>query len=235
MNGRNMIRVNIPIRGMSCAACAQTIEKGLKETAGIASGHVNLATESAVVEYDPEKVDLVQVRSVINGSGYDVASRKSVFPVSGMTCASCVSRVENALSTIPGVISTTINLASEKVSVEYLDSVTFSDLRQAVRDAGYDLLPESHAVWSTGPDTGIEIKQMKIHLIFAAVVAVVVMGLGFITSTYGSSISYLQWALATPVQFWAGWRFYRGIWKALKHRTADMNTLIAVVTSAAYE
>ncbi len=225
-------RISVPIRGMSCAVCAQTIEKGLKETPGISLGQVNLATESAVLVYDPEIVGLTKIKDVITELGYEVASRKSIFPVTGMTCASCVSRVENALSTVPGVISVAVNLASEKVTVEYLDTVSFSELRRAVRDAGYDLLPEITTIGSSASDTGSETGNLKMHLIFAAVVAILVMGLSLTPPFPGSN--YLQWALATPVQFWAGWRFYRGMWGALKHRTADMNTLIAVGTSAAY-
>ncbi len=225
-------RINIPIRGMSCASCAQIIEKGLREIPGISFCQVNLATESAVTEFDPELVDLAKIKSVISELGYEVASKRSVFPVHGMTCASCVARVENALSLVPGVITVSVNLASERVTVEYLDTVTFNDLRRAARDAGYDLLPESEPISGVASDTGIEIKKLKIRFIFAAIMAVLVMGLGFAPSFPGSN--YLQWALATPVQFWAGWRFYRGMWGALKHRTADMNTLIAVGTSAAY-
>lgn len=232
MDVRHNIRIKIPIRGMTCASCAQIIEKGTRETPGISLSQVNLATESAMIEYDPRLIDLAKIKTIITESGYEVASRKSVFVVTGMTCASCVARVESALSTIPGVISASVNLASEKVTVEYLDNVSFSEIKSAVQDAGYDIFPESGTLPGIVPDSGNESRKLKIRLIFAAVAAAIVMGLGFAPVFPGRD--YLQWALATPVQFWAGWRFYRGMLGALKHRTADMNTLIAVGTSAAY-
>ena len=225
-------KARIHITGMTCTTCAATIEKGLAETPGVGRANVNFASEEASVEYDPTKVGLAKIKDTISQLGYGTATKKSIFPVGGMTCASCVARVEQALSDVPGVISANVNLASEKATVEYAEEVRFADLRQAVREAGYELGPETETLEDVTTAARQEIRAVRNRFIFAAVLALSIMALGFGPSFVGKP--YLLWALATPVQFWAGWRFYRGMWGALRHRTADMNTLIAVGTSAAY-
>ena len=225
-------KASVHITGMTCTTCAATIEKGLSETPGIEQANVNFASEKASIEYDPTKVDLSKIKDTVSQLGYGVATKKSIFPVGGMTCASCVARVEEALSSVPGVISASVNLASEKATVEYLDGTELADLRQAVRDAGYELGSEVRALQDVTAAAQRETRAVRNRFIIAAVLASLIMALGFGLSFAGKP--YLLWALATPVQFWAGWRFYRGGWGALKHRTSDMNTLIAVGTSAAY-
>jgi Cu+-exporting ATPase len=159
---------------------------------------------------------------------------KSIFPVSGMSCASCVSRVEKALLDVHGVVSVNVNLASEKATVEYTADTDPAELRRAVADAGYATGEESAETDEISISAQREITGLKYRFIFSLCVAVTVMALGMFTSLDFALKPYLLWALATPVQFWAGLRFYKGAWGALKHKTADMNTLIAVGTSAAY-
>ena len=231
-DSRKAERARIRITGMTCTTCAATIEKGLAETPGVGRANVNFASEEASLEYDPTKVDLAKIRDTISGLGYGVATKKSIFPVGGMTCASCVARVEKALSDVPGVISANVNLASEKATVEYTGDVGVADLRQAVKDAGYELGPEAETLEDVSTAAQREIRAVRNRFVFAAVLALSIMALGFGPSFVGKA--YLLWGLATLVQFWAGWRFYRGAWGALRHRTADMNTLVAVGTSAAY-
>ena len=120
-NSKKFNKASIRITGMSCATCAATIERGLSDTRGVEQAHVNFASEKASIEYDSSKVNLATIRNTISQLGYGVATKKSIFPVAGMTCASCVARVEEALSSVPGVISTSVNLASEKATVEYLE------------------------------------------------------------------------------------------------------------------
>ncbi len=231
-NPRKAEKARIRITGMTCTTCAATIEKGLAETHGVGRANVNFASEKASLEYDPTKVDLAKIRDTISELGYGVATKKSIFPVGGMTCASCVARVEKALSGVSGVISANVNLASEKATVEYTGEVGVADLRQAVKEAGYELGPEAETLEDVSTAAQREIRAVRNRFIFAAVLALSIMALGFGPSFVGKA--YLLWGLATPVQFWTGWRFYRGAWGALRHRTADMNTLVAVGTSAAY-
>lgn len=225
-------KARVSLTGMSCATCAATIEKALNTTNGVKQARVNFASETALVEYDPFVIDLGEIRNIITETGYDTAVRKSIFPVQGMTCASCVNRVEEALKSVPGVISAGVNLASEKATVEYLEGVEPDELRRAVEDAGYELGEEIERPEDVTTVARGEIKTVRDRFIVAAVLAGIIMALMWVPAFNGKP--YLLWILATPVQFWAGWRFYRGAWGALKHGTADMNTLVAVGTSAAY-
>ena len=231
-NSKKSDKASIHITGMTCTTCAATIKKGLSETPGVEQADVNFASEKASIKYDPTKVDLARIKNTVSQLGYGVATRKSIFPVGGMTCASCVARVEEALSSVPGVISASVNLASEKATVEYLEGTGLADMRRAVKDAGYELGPEVQALEDVTTAAQREIRVLRNRFIIAAILASAIMALGWGPSFVGKS--YLLLALATPVQFWAGLRFYRGAWGALKHRTSDMNTLIAVGTSVAY-
>jgi Cu+-exporting ATPase len=233
--GRKSENARLHVTGMTCTTCARTIGKGLRETHGVKRADVNFASEQVFVDYDPGKVDLAKIKATIQQLGYGVATKKSIFPVSGMTCASCVARVDSALSAVPGVVSVSVNLASEKATVEYTEDMRVADLQKAARDAGYELGPEAETLEDVTTASQRELRAVRDRFIFAIVLGLSIMILGFIpvvmTQPY---MPYLLWVLATPVQFWAGWRFYRGAWGALKHKTTDMNTLIAVGTSAAY-
>jgi Cu+-exporting ATPase len=231
-NSKKSDKASIHITGMTCTTCARTIKKGLSQTPGVEQADVNFASEKASIKYDPTKVDLDKIKNAVSQLGYGVATRKSIFPVGGMTCASCVARVEEALSSVPGVISASVNLASEKATVEYLEGTAVADMSRAVKDAGYELGPEAQALEDVATAAQREIRILRNRFIVAAVLAASIMVLGWGPAFVGKS--YLLWALATPVQFWAGLRFYRGAWGALKHKTSDMNTLIAVGTSVAY-
>jgi Cu+-exporting ATPase len=231
-NSKKSDKASIHITGMTCTTCAATIEKGLSETPGVEQADVNFASEKASIEYDPTKVDLAKIKDTVSQLGYVVATKKSIFPVGGMTCASCVARVEEALSSVPGVISASVNLASEKATVKYLEGTGVADMRRAVKDAGYELGPEVQALEDVTTAAQRDIRVLRNRFIIAAILASSIMALGWGPTFVGKS--YLLWALATPVQFWAGLRFYRGAWGALKHMTSDMNTLIAVGTSVAY-
>jgi Cu+-exporting ATPase len=225
-------KAHIHITGMTCTTCAATIEKGLVETPGVEQANVSFASEKATIDYDPSKVNLTKIKDTISQIGYGVATRKSIFPVGGMTCASCVARVEEALSSVPGVISANVNLASEKATVEYTEGTNIADLRRAVEEAGYTMGQEAETLEDVTIAAQRELRGVRNRFIFAAIFAVSIMALMWVPSFSGKP--YLLWVLATPVQFWAGCRFYRGAWGALRHKTADMNTLVAVGTSAAY-
>jgi len=164
----------------------------------------------------------------------------STFGVTGMTCASCVVHVEHALKGVEGVKGANVNLANEKATVEYVgDGVKPEDLVFAVEDAGYGLI-EAQDDEATEEIHEREYKKLKTNLVgAAALTALILVGslphmLGFMTPIPMGWLNLGLLALATPVQFWAGWRFYKGAWGALKHGTANMNTLVVMGTSAAY-
>ncbi len=238
-------KIILPVTGMTCASCVATIEKGLSKLAGVSRVNVNLATEKAAIEYDSNKVDTKALMDTILDVGYGVAVAKTTFSLGGMTCASCVVNIEKALAQVPGVISANVNLASEKATVQYLaGEASMADFKRAVEGAGYSIRAEVSAEGIGEPDavmaaTRREIRSLKNKLIFAGSIGLfmLLVALSEFTGRWMPSFlgnHYLLWVLATPVQFWAGWQFYHGTWARLKHKGANMNTLIAVGTSAAY-
>jgi Cu+-exporting ATPase len=236
-------KVELPIGGMTCASCVATIEGGLKELPGIAEVNVNLATERGSVVYDPELVNVGQLVQTVQDVGYEVRTEKVDIPVGGMTCAGCVATIESALQELDGVVSANVNLATERATVEYLPTqVSLADLTKAITDAGYEVremaAEEGEAVDKERAAREREIREQRQRLIFAAVLTVpifllsILPDLGLLPDFFGRR--YLLLALTTPVQFVAGWQFYRRSWGALKHRTATMDVLVALGTSAAY-
>ena len=234
--------VSLPITGMSCASCAAKIEKGITGLSGIITASVNFATEKISITYDPEKVHLNDFVQTIKELGYGAGVESVTISVRGMSCASCVQKVTKALNRVEGVVSASVNFAAERADINYLPTVaTLDDLMTAIRDAGYEPLPQAKEEDLLERDARIkreELSRLKRKFIFAAAFSVPVMigtmahVLPWVPDFLASNILLLL--LATPVQFWSGWQFYRGAWAALKHFSADMNTLIAVGTSSAY-
>jgi P-type Cu+ transporter len=237
--------VSLPIMGMTCASCVARIEKELRQQPGVKEASVNLAVEKASVVYDLAVTNPQNLVRVIENLGYRLppfsGQEKMTIAVGGMTCAACVSRVERALKKVPGVADANVNLATEKATVLFQPgSVGRENLRQAIEEAGYQIrgFEEAGLADREREARRREIRLQKRKFVFSAVLAAVIF--------FGSMTGWFPWwpktlqeywflfLLATPVQFWAGWQFYRGFWLALKHKTSDMNTLIAVGTSAAY-
>ncbi len=212
---------------------------------------MNFASEKATVEYITEAVDEARLRAAVEDAGYKVVGgtsaaggpQKATLGITGMTCASCVAHVEKALRGVPGVSLANVNLAAEKATVEYDPSRTnLDEMRRAVEEIGYGVQQMEEESWAAQPAHEDahrkEIKTLRNKVIFAGTLGVLIL-LGSLTSYFPWVPSflhnpYLLWALATPVQFWAGWPFYKGAWGAAKHGTTNMNTLVAVGTSAAY-
>jgi len=236
-------RVDLPVEGMSCASCVLKVEEGLKRTEGVQTVAVNLAAQRAAIAYDPREVSTGRFVDVVRSLGYDVPVRSLQLPVRGMSCASCVEKVEHALRTVDGVLRADVNLASERATVDVLATTPASALRRAVREAGYEA-PEVEGEAAEDYERAArarEIAALRAKLIAGAVLSLPIlwgslhhMGLHQIWIPELLKSWYVQLALATPVQFWVGRQFYRGAWAMAKHRTTDMNTLIAVGTSAAY-
>jgi P-type Cu+ transporter len=241
---KQLERVDLPVTGMSCASCALRIEKGLSNTEGVSKATVNFAAEKATVLYATGETSLSALIAKVKDLGYGAKTEKVILPVQGMTCASCVNRVEKALKSLKGVVDVNVNFATQRASVEYLSGeATVKGLKQAVRDAGYDVLEvkEEDIVEKERLAREAELTRLKWKFLTGAVLLVPILvlmyGASLLEKWFGLSSQadfFIQFLLATPVQFWAGWQFYVGFWKALKHKTSDMNTLIAVGTSAAY-
>jgi len=241
-----MARWTFPVEGMTCASCVARVEKALSRVEGVTEASVNLATKTATVAADPMKTGPEKLATAIRDSGYEVPARKTEFPVEGMTCASCVARVEKALASVPGVLSASVNLATQSGTVVFLPGVAdVGGLRAAVEKVGY-AVPEFEA--EEDPVARQERMQReeerslmtRLRVGFLLGVPLFLLAQwemlsgpgGFPLSPFASAL--LQLALATPIQFYVGSRFYRGAWSTAKHGTTDMNTLVALGTTVAY-
>lgn len=238
--------LSLGVQGMTCAACVRRIEESLTRVPGVRQAAVNLATERAQVTYDPAAASPAAIAQAVTAAGYAPATANRSLRVRGLQDASAVGRVEAALRAVPGVLRADVNPAAEQALIAYLPDVTdAAALTRAVADVGYALEgADSPAEASQTPAAqaagGDEQRGARIHLGVSLALAFLIlvgsMGGMIVPALRGwwGENPYLLWALATPVQFWIGWRFYRGAWSTLKHRTFDMNALIAVGTSAAY-
>ena len=224
---------------MTCASCVRRVERTLAKKEGVAEAGVNFATEKASLSYDPKATTPGELVGAIRDAGYGADVRETTFSVTGMTCASCVGRVERALEKVPGVLEASVNLANERATVEYLaGEVEPRDLEMAIEGAGYGVVREED--YSVEDSHERDYWKLKSDFLLAAALTALIL-LGSLPHMLGLMLPFpTGWLnlglllLATPVQFWAGWRFYRGAWGALKHRQANMNTLVAMGTSAAY-
>ncbi len=237
--------VDLPLRGMSCAACAARIEQGLATLPGVTSAAVNFAAERATVSFDPAAVHVDRLIGRVTELGYEVPLARLTLPVTGMSCAACVGRVESALRRVPGVTEASVNLATERARVVFPEGrVALADLRRAVRAAGYDI-PESaeDAAAATAPDReqaarAREIGRLRLKVIVGAALTVPVL-LGSFPQLFPwvpvvLVDPWVQLLLTLPIQAWVGWGFHRGALTALRHGAADMNTLVSLGTNAAF-
>jgi Cu+-exporting ATPase len=233
-------RIELTVEGMHCASCVARIEDVLAEVDGVEEASVNLATGKAAVS--GHALDRGALGAAVDRAGYGLAEPTRIrLAVEGMHCASCVNRVEDELAATPGVTAAAVNLASGEATVSYEPGrAAVGDLVAAVARAGYrgqPLAEESLATEQSGAErrARAELWLLRGRFLFAAVVGVLLLGLTFVWSPLSERATmWLMLALATPVQLWAGWPFYAGAWKVGRHGSADMNTLIALGTSAAY-
>ncbi|WP_417584157.1 heavy metal translocating P-type ATPase [Pelagibacterium sp.] len=240
-------KITLPVVGMTCASCVGRVERALVGVQGVSGASVNLATERAEITLI-EAVDRDALVKAIEDAGYKVPGQKLELAVEGMTCASCVGRVEKALLSVPGVTSASVNLASERASVSGSASLTEAALVAAIASAGY----QAHAT-SAGADGEAQAARKQLeqsalarHVSIAALLTlpVFVLEMGshlipaihdLVMNSIGMQESwYLQFALTTLVLFWPGLRFYRTGLPALARAAPDMNSLVAVGTLAAW-
>ena len=258
-DGRSTIE--FPVEGMTCASCVRRVEKALSRVDGVEGASVNLATEKARVSVDPSAAGGEDLKSAVERAGYGVPEFPAVasgtengggevsLPIEGMTCASCVRRVERALTKVPGVSSATVNLASEKAKVEYdpAGGPGIDELRAAVEGAGYGVgeveEPDSGggeaAVEDRGDvrdlERGRELKDLRNKWVVSLALGVLMMAEMYLPFGPGMEVTApLLLIQATIVQFWAGATFYKTAWASARHGGTNMSTLVAVGTSAAY-
>ncbi len=224
---------DLPIAGMTCASCAGRVERALSKVAGASAVSVNLATEQARVQAPADS--LPALLSAVEQAGYSVPMHTLELQIGGMTCASCAGRVERALSKVPGVQRVSVNLASERAHLDLLGQVDPGALIAAVSNAGYTA-SRRQSETAAAQDQERRLNRERIALLLAIalalplVVPMLVQPLGY----HWMLPAWLQWALATPVQFLFGARFYLAAWKAVKAGTGNMDLLVALGTSAGY-
>lgn len=241
------IKMSLPVIGMTCASCVGRVEKALSRVDGVVMATVNLATERADVTMG-QSVDPASLVRAIEDAGYDVPDRIVTLNVDGMTCASCVARVEKALSAVPGVASAAVNQATDRATISASGAVADSDLVAAIADAGY----EARTIGGSEDDAAQAARKqaeqaalgrdVTIAALLTLPVFVLEMGShlipavhDLIMNTVGMRTSwYLQFVLTTVVLFWPGLRFYRIGLPALAKGAPDMNSLVAVGTLAAW-
>ncbi|WP_088117973.1 copper-exporting P-type ATPase CopA [Bacillus atrophaeus] len=235
--------IALQVSGMTCAACASRIEKGLKRMDGVADAHVNLALETSNVTYNPSETGAAAIKEKIEKLGYGVVTEKAEFQIAGMTCAACANRIEKRLNKTEGVSSAPVNFALETVTVEYNPKeVTINDLKETVAKLGYQLEQKGEADGETESPQKKEQRKQTARLIFSAILSfpllwAMVSHFSFTSFIWVPDIfmnPWMQFALATPVQFVIGWPFYTGAYKALRNKSANMDVLVALGTTAAY-
>ncbi|MED4811553.1 copper-exporting P-type ATPase CopA [Bacillus atrophaeus] len=235
--------IALQVSGMTCAACASRIEKGLKRMDGVADAHVNLALETSNVTYNPSETGAAVIKEKIEKLGYGVVTEKAEFQIAGMTCAACANRIEKRLNKTEGVSSAPVNFALETVAVEYNPKeVAITDLKETVAKLGYQLEQKGEADGETESPQKKEQRKQTVRLIFSAILSfpllwAMVSHFSFTSFIWVPDIfmnPWMQFALATPVQFVIGWPFYTGAYKALRNKSANMDVLVALGTTAAY-
>jgi len=230
------------ITGMTCAACATRIEKGLNKMQGVENATVNLALEKATVKYRDGELSPMEIKEKVEGLGYGIVTEKLELDISGMTCAACATRIEKGLNKMTGVNKATVNLALENATIEYNPaSIVPDELIGKISKLGYEATrKESKQV--TVNQKEAEFERQKRKFIFSMILSLpllwaMVGHFSFTSFIYVPDLfmnPWVQMALSTPVQFLVGKQFYIGAYKALKNKSANMDVLVALGTSAAY-
>ncbi|PID45188.1 MAG: heavy metal translocating P-type ATPase [Proteobacteria bacterium] len=223
---------------MSCAGCASSVETLLNKTEGVHHATVNLALEKADIHYDADHINPAQLSDAIKAGGFGVREQQFLVHIKGMTCSGCSSGVEKGLRALPGVIKADVNLALERANISVIPGQCDLDtLLKTVNDAGYTATADADIQMV---DQEAEAHQTAHHDLIELTIAALftlplVMQMIAMMIWPGVHMSvWLELALATPVQFWIGRRFYKGAWRALKARSGNMDILVALGTSAAY-
>ena len=239
-------KFTLPIAGMTCANCAANIERGVKKLKGVTAANVNFAAESAAVSLDPQQLKLRDVVEKIHSSGFTVPTTTVEMPVTGMTCANCAANIERSLNKkMAGVVSATVNFATERLSVEFIPGASnLDEIVAAIEHAGFGAIPPADGPEEEDAEQKIrdaeirdQSRKFAVGVIFALPLFVFSMGRDFGLIGQWSHAPWVNWlflALATPVQFYTGWDYYVGGLKSLRNKSANMDVLVAMGSSVAY-
>ncbi|WP_118953338.1 heavy metal translocating P-type ATPase [Taibaiella helva] len=225
----------IPLEGVESEHCSLIVDNGLEQVKGVTTHKVELNNQRAVITTSTDEALPEAVRA-IRDLGYGVTTIKKTFPVLQMTCASCAVSVESMVKAQPGIINAAVNYATASVTVEYLPNMIQTDaIRRAVQSIGYNLLIESEDKEAETLEAihSKKFRQLKLRTIGAVALSlpVVIIGMFFMDIPYAN---YIMWLLSTPVVLWFGKDFFVNAWKQARHRSANMDTLVALSTGVAY-
>ncbi|WP_257008159.1 heavy metal translocating P-type ATPase [Bacillus sp. FJAT-45350] len=235
-----MEQLTIPIRGMTCAACSTRIEKVLNKIDSVEAS-VNLPLEKTTISYDKSKVSIEEIVEKIDKLGFSVVERTIDLDIQGMSCAACSSRIEKATSKLDGVLEANVNLPLEKGSFKIIEGIIDEQgIINKIEKIGFEAQREKDIDEGEAREKD-EVQIQRNRFLFALIFSIPLF-ITMIDHFYPERMllphwfmnGYLQWALATPVQFYAGWQFYRGAYKTLSNKSANMDVLVAMGTSAAY-
>jgi len=239
-------KITLPVTGMTCASCAQNIERNVKKLSGVKEANVNFATEQAAISFDSDEIQIRDVIDKIHDAGYGVPKATVEFPVTGMTCANCAMTIERTLKKkVPGVVNASVNFATERANVEYTPSLaTIDDMIAAIEKAGYGAIRPDETLEVEDAEQAARNSEIRdqtrrflVGVLFTAPLFFLSMGRDFGLFGLWSHAAWVNWlffALATPVQFYTGLGFYTGGFKSLKNRSANMDVLVAMGSSVAY-
>ena len=234
MNENNTM--DLPLSGVESEHCALIVDEGLSKVEGIKSHKVELNNKRAIINTNGDSEVVPNAVKAIRGLGYEVDTVKKTFPVLNMSCASCAASSQSTLENIPGVISVAVNYANATANIEYIPTISSpAKFKSALQNIGYDLMiDESEEAKDALEDLhakkfhGLKIKTYS-SIILA--VPLVIIGMIFMNMPFAN---YIMWLLATPIVFIFGGQFFINAWKQLKHRSANMDTLVAMSTGIAY-
>ncbi len=240
MNTNQIKHLVLPVNGMTCAACSTRLERVMSRLSGVQQAAVSLASESVALDFDAAELTTEALIAAISKAGFSVPLETLQLTISGMTCAACSARLERVLSRISGVVSASVNLATEQANVVApAGTLSQSGLIAAVRQAGFGATPVTSAAEQLAAKEQAERvldRKERGHLLLAAALSLPLV-LPMLLMPFGIHLElpgWLQFALATPVQFWLGARFYVGAYRSLRGGAGNMDLLIAMGTSAAW-
>ena len=222
----------LKVKGMQCSSCSRAIETSLNSSNGVYSAAANATTGNVSVTYDPAVITIKEIVSAIEKAGFSVALSAVAYTVKGMTCASCVASIEKSLNAIEGVYSVNVNLGTSKVSVSFdEDRVSPKRIVETIENAGFEVANE---VEKKGSEDKAQLNTLIFAVVFSVPAILLMIGFDYLGLDAHGYEGYILMILTAPVQFIAGYQFYRGTYYSLKNRTLGMDVLIAVGSSAAY-
>lgn len=236
--------ITLPITGMTCANCSATVERALKKANGVKSASVNLSSERATVEFDPQASTLTDLVGRVQHAGYGIAEGEAEFAIKRMSDDNDARRLEKALSAIEGVSDVRVSFTTEKVQLRYIPTlVSQTDLRRAISAVGFEAIEtggdaDDAEAAARQKEIDQQKRQLTIGLIFTVPLFVIAMsgdlGLLPMQISHSAWIKWVMLVLALPVQFYVGWQYYVGAFKSLRNGSANMDVLVSLGTSAAF-